>query len=376
MARTRERTLATASTPTSTPTTASISTPTSTPMRPHSVTAWLLKASPLVVACCLSACTTVDLRQDGPPPVVSSTRSAPSPVSPSSPSSSTNTATASSSQAGSAPGGVKKPGGYYQDDGPADVIPEGLLDTPDAEPKVEPYAKGPSKPYTIFDQTYVPITDNRPFVQRGIGSWYGKKFHGQKTASGEIYDMFKMTAAHPTLPIPSYARVTNLRNGKQVVVRINDRGPFHSQRIIDLSYTAALKLDYVRGGSVELEVERLLPDEIARLQSARRAKGVAAADADHDAIARLAATNAPAPVQAESGGFFLQFGAYAQERNAHAMRERLLSGWPADLPQPVVVQNKGMYRLHAGPFENRELASHAARLLKAASQLQTTIVQR
>ncbi len=348
---------------------------TRTPTRAHGVLALLLKASPLVIVSLLSACSTVDLRQDGPPPVVSSTRSSSSPA-PSASSAPANTPPSAANPGSAASNGAKKPGGYYQDDGPADKIPEGLLDTPDAEPKVEPYAKGPSKPYTIFDQTYVPITDNRPFVQRGVGSWYGKKFHGQKTASGEIYDMFKMTAAHPTLPIPSYARVTNLRNGKQVIVRINDRGPFHSQRIIDLSYTAALKLDYVRGGSVELEVERLLPDEIARLQAAKRGKGVAAADADRDAIATLAATNAQAPVQPESGGFFLQFGAYAQERNAHAMRERLLSGWPVDLPQPVVVQSKGMYRLHAGPFENRDLAGNAARLLKAASQLQTTIVQR
>ena len=322
--------------------------------------------APLAIAALLSACTTVDLRQESPAPVAKSTR-----VPPSTP------GTAPSSPAPATPStAAKKPGGYYQDDGPAEQIPEGLLDTPDAEPKIEPLAKGPSKPYTVFDQTYVPITDNRPFVQRGIGSWYGKKFHGQKTSSGEIYDMFKMTAAHPTLPIPSYARVTNLRNGKQVIVRINDRGPFHSQRIIDLSYTAALKLDYVRGGSAELEVERLLPDEIARLQAAKRGKAAATVDADNDAIGKLAGNNPQPPVNAGTGGFFLQFGAYAQEQNAHAMRERLLSGWPAGVPQPMVVQSQGLYRLHAGPFENRELASNAARQLKSASQIQTTVVQR
>ena len=333
-------------------------------LRPASSSAKFTALSALLACLSLSACTTVDLAvRDTPGPAAPS---ATAPVTP---------PVASAPAAPPTP--PKKPGGYYLDDGPADKIPEGLLDTPDAEPKIEPLARGPSKPYTVFDQTYVPITDNRPFVQRGKGSWYGKKFHGQRTASGEIYDMFKMTAAHPTLPIPSYARVTNLRNGKQVIVRINDRGPFHSSRIIDLSYTAALKLGYLQSGSVELEVERLLPDEILRMQAEKRgreavAQSPAAAD---DAIARLAAGSAP-PVAAETGGFFLQFGAYAQMQNAQAMRARLLSGWPADLPAPVVVQSGNLYRLHSGPFASRDLASAAAQQLKAVAQIQTAIVQK
>lgn len=160
---------------------------------------------------------------------------------------------------------VKARGGYYQNDGPGDNIPEDLLSIPDAKPKVEPFAQGPSRPYSVFGKTYTPITDNEPFTQRGIGSWYGKKYNGKSTASGEIYDMYQMTAAHPTLPIPSYARVTNLRNDKQIIVRVNDRGPFHADRIIDLSYTAALKLDYISTGSSDLQVDRLLPEEIARI---------------------------------------------------------------------------------------------------------------
>jgi rare lipoprotein A len=271
---------------------------------------------------------------------------------------------------------AKKPGGYYKDDGPGDEIPDGLVDTPDAEPKIEPIAKGPSKPYTILDQTFVPITDDKPFIQRGKGSWYGKKFHGQRTASGEIYDMFKMTAAHPRLPIPSYARVTNLRNGKQVIVRINDRGPFHASRIIDMSYTAALKLGFIQIGSAELEVERILPDEIARMQEDKRRKGaLATAKESTDPMARLVSGSAP-PVAAETGGIFLQFGAYAQVHNADAMRIRLLAGWPQDLPEPVIVQTGGLYRLHSGPFTSRETAKTAADLLKEVSQIQTSIVQK
>ncbi len=161
-------------------------------------------------------------------------------------------------------------GGYYQDDGPGDKPPDGLLELPDPIPKLKPYSASGNKPYVVFGKTYTPITDDQPFKQRGIGSWYGKKFHGQKTSSGEMYDMYKLTAAHPTLPIPSYARVTNLGNGTQIIVRINDRGPFHSSRIIDLSYTAALKLGYLGKGSSELEVERLLPEEIERIAAVKQ----------------------------------------------------------------------------------------------------------
>ncbi len=299
----------------------------------------------LATVLALPACTTVAPRagRDAPAaPTASAAVSAPS-------------AASSTSPGAAAP---KRPGGYYQDDGPADVIPDGLIDIPDAEPKIEPFAKGPSRPYTVFEKTYVPITDNRPFMQRGIGSWYGRKFHGQKTASGETYDMFKMTAAHPTLPIPSYARVTNLNNGRKVVVRINDRGPFHSSRIIDLSYTAALKLDLLRGGSAQLEVERLLPDEIARMQAASTARRVQPA------------------VAASPSGYYLQIGAYAQEANAQAAREQLQRNWPAGLPQPALVSMSGLFRLHSGPYASRELADDAAQRLRGILSLQSTIVQR
>lgn len=308
----------------------------------------------------MSACTTVDLSvrdtenrttKTAPEPSAKSSRPAPA---------------------------AKGRGGYYQDDGPDAQIPEGLLDTPDAEPRVEPFARGPSKPYEVFGKNYIPITDNRPFVQRGIGSWYGKKFHGQRTASGEIYNMYKMTAAHPTLPLPSYARVTNLRNGKQVIVRINDRGPFHSDRIIDLSYTAALKLGYIGNGSSELQVERLLPEEIARLNAEKNSKASRPINTaeENDAIARIAATGSSARVAAETGGFYLQFGAYVQMQNAQAALERLLSAWPQDLPAPSVIQTQGLYRLHSGPFSGREEAAKAARTLQSASQTSVTVVQK
>lgn len=274
-------------------------------------------------------------------------------------------------------------GAYYQDDGPPDQVPAGLIDTPDAVPKIEPYLRGPSKPYTVMDQTFVPITDMRPFVQRGSGSWYGRKYHGRKTASGEPYDMFAMTAAHPILPIPSYARVTNIRNRKQVIVRINDRGPFLASRIIDLSYAAALKLDILRGGSAELEVERLLPEEIARLQAAKppalgsiNASNTKPLAEDPIAAVLTAPPAADPATQAMAPAFYLQFGAYSEESNARNMREKLMAAWPNHLPPPVIVQQGSWYRLHSGPFANRSLATDAARDLQSTAQLQTTIVQR
>ena len=147
-------------------------------------------------------------------------------------------------------------------DGPEANPPPDLASVADAEPRIEPIRiGGPNKPYEAFGRAYVPITDERPIVERGLATWYGRKFHGRRTASGETYDMYKMTAAHPTLPIPSYARIRNPANGREVVVRINDRGPFHAGRIVDLSYTAALKLDVLRGAA-PVELERITADEI------------------------------------------------------------------------------------------------------------------
>jgi rare lipoprotein A len=150
-------------------------------------------------------------------------------------------------------------------DGPPTNPPAGLAQTPDATPRIEPLrVGGPNKPYEVLGQRHVPLTADVPFSESGGASWYGRKFHGQPTSSGEIYDMLAMTAAHKTMPIPSYARVTNPANGRVVVVRINDRGPFVAGRVIDLSYTAALKLG-VLAGVTPVQVQRLTFDEIRAL---------------------------------------------------------------------------------------------------------------
>jgi len=153
----------------------------------------------------------------------------------------------------------QKRGGYYKDDGPSSASFERLSKIPDAKPRAEPLYVRKNQPYSANGKTYTPHTRVMPFSQRGVASWYGRRFHGQFTASGERYNMYAMTAAHPTLPIPSYARVTSLENGRSVIVRINDRGPFLHGRVIDLSYVAAWKLGYVNKGSARVEVEQIVP---------------------------------------------------------------------------------------------------------------------
>ena len=147
-------------------------------------------------------------------------------------------------------------------DGPPVNPPAGVASTPNAVPRIEPIrVGGPNKPYSYSGRTYRPLTDDEPLEQRGLGTWYGKAYHGRPTASGEIYDMYAMTAAHPTMPIPSYARVRNPATGRSVIVRVNDRGPFERGTVIDLSYAAAAKLGILRGAT-PVEVERLTFDMI------------------------------------------------------------------------------------------------------------------
>ncbi len=183
-------------------------------------------------------------------------------------------------------------GAYYLDDGPGANPPVDLASIPDAVPQPEPLLPRATRPYSVFGRQYTPMTQVEPFRQRGIASWYGRRYHGQPTSSGERYDMYAMTAAHPTLPIPSYARVTNVANGRSVVVRVNDRGPFLQDRVIDLSYTAAAKLGYVEAGSAEVEVELVTQFDGA-------ATKLAAAGADRAATA-AGATSTPAPASTQT----------------------------------------------------------------------------
>jgi rare lipoprotein A len=179
-------------------------------------------------------------------------------------------------------------------------IPADLVQTPDAVPKPEPRTiTGNPDTYSVFGEKYSVLNNFHGFRQKGLASWYGRKFQGKRTSSGESYDMFKMTAAHKTLPIPCYVRVTNLSNGRSVVVRVNDRGPFHKDRIIDLSYTAALKLAILGGGSTPVVVEALepapLPDAALLIASTPKAAPPPVASAVTHAPANPAAAPRLAP---------------------------------------------------------------------------------
>lgn len=290
-------------------------------------------------------------------------------------------------------------GGYYLNDGPGDNPPANLDQIADAVPRVETLRPANMRPYTVMGQNYTPMTRLVPYKERGIASWYGRRYHGLKTASGEIYDMYAMTAAHTVLPIPSYARVTNLANNKSVVVRINDRGPFHSDRLIDLSYTAAHKLGVLGGGRAMVEVETLTADAgtpvtpavtaapavvekpPAPVESAPAATVAAAADA---VAATPPAMSDPAPatpvvaVTAEAGvkGMFLQLGAFGSQDNAdnYLARLRTQVDWLA--PSLHVYSRDGLFRVHAGPYANQAAARAAADRLNQSLGIKALVLAR
>ncbi|MGC3962416.1 MAG: septal ring lytic transglycosylase RlpA family protein [Rhodocyclaceae bacterium] len=283
-----------------------------------------------------------------------------------------------------AQGTAKRGGGYYKDDGPDDNPPDNLADVPDAIPRLEPLHRFANRPYTALGQSYTPRQEIAPYTERGVASWYGKKFHGANTSSGEPYDMYAMTAAHPTLPIPSYARVTNLDNGRAVIVRINDRGPFHSSRVIDLSYTAAWKLGYVNKGSTRVEVQAIVPGDVAIIAATPDKPPAAKPVTDTpDPIAQLAAVDAGAltvstPNSAEiARGIFLQLGVFSDARNADSFRDYVQTElkW---LPKNLAVFNgdDGRYRLQLGPFDDTQSARTTADRIAQSLKLKPFLVQR
>ncbi len=238
----------------------------------------------------------------------------------------------------------------------ASEIPANVSETPDAVPEpVERSRYGNPDSYEVFGKRYVVLADARGFKQRGHASWYGKKFHGRRTSSGERYDMFAMTAAHKTLPIPTYARVTNLSNGKSVVVRVNDRGPFHKGRIVDLSYSAASRLDLIKHGSAEVQLEVVDAD------------GAPVPAAPVIAAAPEAPVPVAAPVVVASVARtprFLQAGVFNDTNNALTFRDHLMLGGIKPLVVKSTQRNgKWVYRVLVGPFEDpTKLAAMRTRL--------------
>jgi rare lipoprotein A len=342
----------------------------------------------LALSLTLVACSSKPLRTGPPPP---------------------GTATPSASSPSPAPGKPSAPvpstGKYYDQDGPPLELPDDLANRPDALPRSDPLSVAANRPYNVFGQPYVPMTAITDFRQRGIGSWYGRMFHGRKTSSGEVYDMFAMTAAHPTLPIPSYARVTNTQTGKQVIVRVNDRGPFLHSRVIDLSYAAAYRLGYAQAGSGEVEVELLLPQQIAQINANAPPQVPVPAISPAPVNAPIAAQpvtqpvvtlpSAPAPVllanapmpaltvqpvpgpakpearpatpmpaaaapaapaasAAKAGPqFYIQLGAFASRENAQAAQTRVAADLAAAVKASEIVEQDRLFKLQAGPYANR-----------------------
>ncbi|HEX4985857.1 MAG TPA: septal ring lytic transglycosylase RlpA family protein [Burkholderiales bacterium] len=243
-----------------------------------------------------------------------------------------------------------KAGGYYLDDGPGANPPANPDAIPEPVPTLEPINRFASRPYSVLGHAYTPYTQLTPYKARGIASWYGKRYHGRKTSIGETYDMYAMSAAHTILPLPSYARVTNLANGRSVVVRVNDRGPFHEDRLIDLSWLAAQRLGLLGRGSGMVEVEAIIPD--AGTPPAPAAPAPAAAPP-------VAVPDSPA-VAAEPGGIYVQLGAFSVAQNADAFLDKIRLDVPWLSGATNVYKNGKLYRVHAGPYTSREEADRVA----------------
>jgi rare lipoprotein A len=295
------------------------------------------------------------------------------------------------------------PAPAWERDGLGGKPPSDLSRLPDAEPRVEAIRYGgPNKPYEVLGRDYVPQHEDKPMAERGLASWYGKKFHGRRTASGEVYNMYAMTAAHKTMPLPSYARVRNPKNGREVIVRVNDRGPFHPGRVIDLSYAAAVKLG-VQNGVAPVELERITHEEIRTGSWRRGSEPVLTSAAPPPAEAAPPADDVPAvaavlpPPAAEppppvpdpapqaspspaytstAQGFWLQLGAFKQRTGAEQFQRRVTEELDWLGPLLAVFSEPSLYRLQAGPYTSRQDAQAAAERIREAIQLVPVIVER
>ncbi len=236
---------------------------------------------------------------------------------------------------------------YYLDDGPGDMPAAEMDRIPDAVPVKEDLHRYANRPYSVFGVTYEPTAPPGAFSQRGMASWYGRRFHGKRTSSGEPYDMYGMSAAHPTLPIPSFARVTNVGNGRSVVVRINDRGPFHPGRIVDLSYAAAHRLGFASRGSAEVMLETIRPQD-------RPGDPGATPEGAAQPPENVASAGPVRKAGAPPGGLWLQLGAFRERSNAEKMRASVAERLGEPPQQLEVFQHGGVWRVGLGPLGDDE----------------------
>ena len=281
-----------------------------------------------------------------------------------------------------------KPGGYYLDDGPGDNPPNDIDSIPNAVPKKEPLLERSNKPYKALGEVYTPMTSYQPYKQVGVASWYGKRYHGKNTSSGEVYDMYSMSAAHPTLPLPSYVKVTNPANGRFVVVRVNDRGPFKNNRIIDLSYAAAYKLRFSAQGSTVVQIEAIdanntSPSYVASYTQQVNTTPVAAATSATTATpasTQTVTTKPASPPPANNNSnmqateYFVQAGAFKSETNAELLVKKIQA---MDIEQSAginKVYNNGLYRLKLGPYENKQEADKVAANIRRQLNIPTITI--
>jgi len=275
-------------------------------------------------------------------------------------------------------------GAFYKDDGPGDNPPSDPAALPEPVPRIETLHRFANNPYSVFGQDYVPLRNPGNFTQEGMGSWYGRKFHGQKTSSGEPYDMYGISAAHPVLPIPSYARVTHLDSGRSVVVRINDRGPFHAGRVIDLSWSAAAKLGYTQQGSARLRVEAITSEQIDNWSVARSPHQATPVTTSSTGERNAAANKGPS-IAALSGEVFLQLGAFSAPENAESFRGRVAMELGELVPAGgLVLQSSAeingnpgaLYRVQLGPYASRSEAEQVADRVRQVLGLKPVLLQR
>ncbi|MBU3023036.1 septal ring lytic transglycosylase RlpA family protein [Aestuariibacter sp. A3R04] len=231
-----------------------------------------------------------------------------------------------------------------------DSAPTFVYDEPDytdAQPRYEPYREWNSRPYEVLGKRYFPLQTGKGFEQVGLASWYGQKFHGHLTSNGETYDMFAMTAAHKTLPLPSFVRVTNLSNNKSVIVRVNDRGPFHSNRIIDLSYAAAKKLDYQQHGTAKVKLEVIHFDENNNVTVG---KHPTVTYAQYAGLSPIEADSKNAQEELVSDGVYIQVAAVSDPERAKSVSTVLSTLYQVPAQMPFI---NNIYKLRLGPVTDR-----------------------
>lgn len=263
-------------------------------------------------------------------------------------------------------------GAFYKDDGPMADFPANMDQALEPIPRWEPFHKWANRPYNVLGLSFTPLDQIGQAKEQGIASWYGRKFHGQKTSIGETYDMFQMTAAHPTLPIPSYARVTHVKNGRSVIVRINDRGPFHKGRVMDLSFLAACRLGYANQGSAEVIVESLVPSDAPSVFVASGAPRTTVSSTQNT----ITPTNPrPIPIAEANGSVYVQLGAFASQSNAENFKAHLARELDNDANKLSILNHTNLYKVRLGPFANRNDALDVISRVTGEKNIKAVIAQ-